>query len=267
MAIIFFLLAVTAWSSLILVQPVGLDPSIDNLQTLINHDLTDFSILTLPVNSIANLILSTSGNNHHIPKTSAPKNLWESRLYGILLKGTAGSEIAVIQDLDGTNERIVHTGDRIGEARIVSIQRNRLELDGPLGKDTLELSSRNKSGKIQSQSTTMSADTRSKIQVIDRKLIQDMLGQVDKFSKEITLQPVRHADGTPGGFRVSALKPLGTPAKMGLRRNDILTAVNRHQIISIEDVYRVLESAAHKSTLSLSILRNNQKMELNYVLR
>ncbi len=102
---------------------------------------------------------------------------------------------------------------------------------------------------------------------IDRKVLQKMLSQVDKLSEEITLQPVRLADGSPGGFRVTSLKPQGLMAKIKLRRNDVLEAVNRHRIVSVEDVYRVLESAAHQSTLSLRIIRNNQKLEMDYVLR
>lgn len=91
--------------------------------------------------------------------------------------------------------------------------------------------------------------------------------QVDRFSSEITLQPVRDADGAPAGFRVASLKPRGTLARMGLRRHDILVSVNHQHIVSLEDVFRVLEGAVHENTLTLSILRNHAEMELSYVIR
>jgi len=261
--ILFILLAVFAWSSLFIVRsPVSCHTTENNKSgnTSSNNYL---SLLNNPVGPAVNNIFASPGQNTTLSIETEEANSWESQFYDIQLKGTAGSEIAVIQDRDGTNERIVHINDLIGQAKIISIQRNILEISGPLGKETLILPS----GSTKSNSDSNLNNKQDRLQIINRQQITDMLSQVDRLSEEITIQPVRHADGTSAGFKISSIKPMGTLAKMGLRRNDTLTLVNRQQIVSIEDIYRVLESATHKSKLSLTILRDNQKMELNYVLR
>jgi len=200
---------------------------------------------------------------------------WESLRYGLLLKGTAGTDMAVIQDTDTRRERVVRPGESYGNARIESIHRNRVVLDGPLGREVLE---RPASAPSPQNSTDRPAETgpeqrggnamgQNTPRIIERRQLRALIGQVETLGREITLQPVRRADGTPAGFRVTATKPRGILAGMGVRRRDILTAVNQREIVTLEDVYRVLESAVHQNTLTLSILRNDAEMELNYVVR
>ncbi len=216
---------------------------------------------------------------------------WESRFYGVALKGTAGSEMAVIRGLDDGVERIVKPGDTVGNGRVAAIGRNFLELDGPSGREMLRLPTGDRAGSKPgdaSRSTGGSSRSNSDgdyvaagdratgkavmpgsgdLQIVERQLLRDLVTQVDALSREITLAPVRHADGTPAGFRITAIRPRGLLARMGLRRGDTLLAVNAQKIQTLEDAYRTLESTFHQNTLALTILRNQQNMELTYVIR
>ena len=261
---IIFILAILAICSWIIVPSINTEPVPVPNQTQTNQELKDFEKICEPLKLSQSQLFRLPGNNN---LTTAPlsANSWESTLYGVQLKGTAGNSMAVIANLDGSNERIAHVDDRVGDAEITRIDRNRIELTGPAGPETLELPGL--STRKQPMSSDGSVDEAGNLRVINRSTLRSMVEQVDNLSQEITLQPVRHADGTPAGFRVTALKPMGLLAKMGIRRKDILTSVNGSRIISLEDVYRVLESAVNRESLTLELQRNNQKMELTYVLQ
>lgn len=233
-------------------------------QILTDISLADFSVPLKP-SSYRIFSISTDGESQ-LPEESISLP-WESHVYGIRLKGTVGSNMAVIQNRDGSNERVIHIGESMGKATVTKIARNLLELAGPLGTETLRLPVEKSTQTSNLTFDAISPATDGHPPVVQRQKLQKILTQLDRLSEEITLQPVRSADGTPGGFRITALKPRGLLAQMGFRRHDILTTVNTQRIVSVEDVYRVLESATHQNSLTINILRNNQKMELNYVLQ
>lgn len=204
----------------------------------------------------------------------------ESARYGIALKGTAGSEMAVIMDLADSTERVVRQGDAVGTGRITAIGRNTIEIDGPAGHDLLRLPALDRTdppappdpspgvAAAPFKSTAGSAaNSTGDLQIIDRNDLRDLVTRVEALGEEIALQPVRGADGAPAGFRITALKPRGLLARMGLRRDDTLLTVNREPIRTLEDAYRVLGSTFHQNTLELTIRRNQQNMEFSYVIR
>ncbi|HPQ41553.1 MAG TPA: PDZ domain-containing protein [bacterium] len=274
LTIIVLLVSAGIASAVFFVGTIDANPLSDRNQTQTIDPNTSFADFYSPVDSAADRLFEPP-RREASDAPPAPHPPWESPRYGIILKGTAGSEMAVILNAGTGAETVVRPGDTIGNVRIVSIRRNRLELDGPLGSDILERPSEPSTLEPAGSGSITGVDSISPgvpessaaIRVIERSELQTMVGQVDRLGSEISLQPVRDAVGRSAGFRVTALKPRGTLARMGLRRHDILVSVNHQQIVSLEDVFRVLESAAHETTLTLSILRNKTEMELNYVIR
>lgn len=174
--------------------------------------------------------------------------------------------MAVIQNLADGSEHVVRAGESIGSGKITAIGRNYIELDGAAGHDLLKLPS-GEMERVRAGETADRRDGDGNILVIDRETLRDLVTRVDALSSEITLQPVRHADGSGAGFRITAIKPRGLLARMGLQKDDTLLAVNSNTIQTVEDAFRIMESTIHQNTLSLAIRRNQQKMELTYVIR
>lgn len=236
-----------------------------------NKDVFDTETAIIPLANAADQLFAIPKISDETETETSEKAPWESRLYRLVLKGTAGTALAVVQDIDGGAEIIVRPGDTIGHARVVRIERNLLELDGASGRDILQLPAGDH-GSTQPASRHMKASPRfgsmdGELFVIEREKLRDLTTRVDALSNDISLLPVRDADGESAGFRIASLNPDGLFEQMGLFVGDIVTSVNGQTILTVEDAYRVLGSAPHQNTLSLSILRERQPMEIDYVIR
>lgn len=236
-----------------------------------NKDVFDTETAIIPLANAADQLFAIPKISDETETETSEKAPWESRLYRLVLKGTAGTALAVVQDIDGGAEIIVRPGDTIGHARVVRIERNLLELDGASGRDILKLPAGDH-GSTQPASRHMKASPRfgsmdGELFVIEREKLRDLTTRVDALSNDISLLPVRDADGESAGFRIASLNPDGLFEQMGLFVGDIVTSVNGQTILTVEDAYRVLGSAPHQNTLSLSILRERQPMEIDYVIR
>ena len=281
LAIIFLALAVGTWVAFFTVNSAPADPL--DATEIIHYSEQDTSRssfseqLPASVNQLFAIPETPADAARSVLRTSPS----ESALYGIALKGTAGSEMAVIMDLADSTERVVRQGDAVGSGRISAIGRNTIEIDGPAGHDLLRLPAPDRAGPPDPdpssgvaaapfRSTAGRSDnnnTTGDLQIIDRNDLRDLVTRVEALGEEMALQPVRGADGTPAGFRITALKPRGLLARMGLRRDDTLLTVNREPIRTLEDAYRVLGSTFHQNTLELTIRRSQQNMEFTYVIR
>ncbi len=185
---------------------------------------------------------------------------WISRRYHLELKGTVAGEMAVVTDLETRREHIVSMGESMDGYRVEEIGRNRLVISGTEGRETLILPS-------ESDPASSAAEDPDAVRVIERKTLSELLGSVDKLAAEISLKPVREAEGGLAGYRITALKPRGTLAGMGLRKNDLLKTINGQQIRTPEDVYRVLESTVHDNNLTVTIRRSSSDLQYHYQIR
>jgi type II secretory pathway component PulC len=235
-----------------------------------NKGVSAADVFSGPLPDAVNRLFANPGAGLETDTPESERVPWESRLYRVVLKGTAGTALAVVQEMDGGPEIIVRPGDTAGSARVVRIERNLLELDGPLGRDILRLPTGDRDAVqrgIPDPAAYRTGSPEGSLHVIDREKLRDLTTRVDALSSEITLQPVRDAEGSPAGFRIAFLNPGGVFEQMGLQPGDTVTAVNGHPILTIEDAYRVLESTPHQNMLTLSVLRDRQNMEIHYVIR
>ncbi len=211
-----------------------------------------------PEDDYQKLSMLFQGANHTIASlTPQSRNRWVSQWYGMELKGTVAGELAVVQDLTSDQERVLHMGERLGDATITSIHRNRIVLEGSAGREELILPS-------DARTFDTSSESSGDLRVIPRKDLQKLTERLDRLAEEITLQPMQDADGDLLGYQITMLRPQGLLARMGLRKNDILRNVNSQNLSTMEDVYRVLEEAIHDTEIRLSISRNSHDMQLAY---
>ena len=98
---------------------------------------------------------------------------------------------------------------------------------------------------------------------IDRALIREYTQNPEKIWKNIGLYEVK-SDGKLEGFKVRFVRR-GTPfEKLGLKRGDIIKAINGEPIVDYATPMRMLKSADTIDDLSLIIERNHEGQELKY---
>ncbi len=98
---------------------------------------------------------------------------------------------------------------------------------------------------------------------IDRSLIREYTQNPEKIWKNIGLYEVKK-DGRLDGFKVRFVRR-GTPfEKLGLKRGDIIKAINGEPIVDYATPMRMLKSADTIDDLSLIIERNHEEQELKY---
>ena len=89
---------------------------------------------------------------------------------------------------------------------------------------------------------------------------------IDKVWKDIGVGEHR-VNGVLDGFKVNFVKRGSDFEKLGLKRGDILTAVNGQELNSYNAAFSFYKEMNNIENLTLSIKRNNQDMELEYEIK
>jgi general secretion pathway protein C len=101
------------------------------------------------------------------------------------------------------------------------------------------------------------------ITFVPRTLIRDYTQNLDKIWRNIGIDPEKRGKELLG-FRVRFVRRGSPFEKLGLRRGDIITAINGeplHDLGTVMEAYRSIDSM---DGLTLTVKRNNKEVELNY---
>jgi len=99
--------------------------------------------------------------------------------------------------------------------------------------------------------------------IVDRSLIDHYTKNMNDIYKNIGIRDIKK-NGKIDGFRITFVKR-GTPfAKLGLRRGDVLKAVNGQPLDSYKAAFDAYKSVNDTQGLTLTIKRGNKEMELEY---
>ncbi len=101
------------------------------------------------------------------------------------------------------------------------------------------------------------------VKKIDRSLIREYTENPDKIWKNIGLYEVKENDRL-AGFKVRFVRRGSPFEKLGLRRGDIIKAINGEPIVDYATPMRMLRSADTIDDLSLTVERNHEEQELKY---
>jgi len=215
--------------------------------------------MTPSLSGISN-VFSLPEIEHEAAQDLETGETWISRAYGIALKGTVSEELAIVEMLDSGKERLLHPDDQINGGTVSGIKRNHLEISGVKGDVILTLPLK----RTGENKTTHSS---ARVKTLNRAELSGIMQRIDKLSQEISLTPLRGADGGLFGYKITALKPGGLIGRMGMRKNDILISVNDVAVRTPEDVYRTFGEAYHANRLTLQLRRNQRDMEFVYQIR
>jgi len=104
---------------------------------------------------------------------------------------------------------------------------------------------------------------RGETKVISRNLIEDYTQNPDKIWKNIGLYEVKNGDKLDG-FKVRFVRKGSPFEKLGLKRGDVIKAINGEPITDYATPMRMLRDADTIDDLSLTIERNHEEQELKY---
>ncbi|WP_373029964.1 PDZ domain-containing protein [Sulfurovum sp.] len=99
--------------------------------------------------------------------------------------------------------------------------------------------------------------------IIDKSLVDHYAKNMDDIYKNIGISEVKKGNDLQG-FRISFVRK-GTPfAKLGVKRGDVIKAINGQKIDSYDAAFDVYKNISNIDNLTLVIERGKEEMELEY---
>ncbi len=101
------------------------------------------------------------------------------------------------------------------------------------------------------------------ITMIDKSLLDHYSKNLNDIWKNIGMKEVMK-NGHINGFKVNFVKRGSNFSKLGLRRGDIIKSVNGQELNSYNSAFEIYKNIDSIESLTLTILRGKEEMELNY---
>jgi len=99
--------------------------------------------------------------------------------------------------------------------------------------------------------------------IIDKSLIDHYAKNMDDIYKNIGIAEVKKGNVLQG-FRISFVRKGSPFAKLGVRRGDVIKAINGQEIDSYQAAFGVYKNISNIDNLTLVIERDKEEMELEY---
>jgi len=99
--------------------------------------------------------------------------------------------------------------------------------------------------------------------LVDRSVIDYYTAHMDDIYKNIGIRDMKKGD-TLMGFQVTFVRRNSPFAKLGLRRGDILKAINGEALTSYSAAFNAYNNIKDVAAITLTIERGNKEMELEY---
>lgn len=99
--------------------------------------------------------------------------------------------------------------------------------------------------------------------IVDRSLVAHYANNMEEIMKDIGISDQREGQNLKG-FRVTFVRKNSHFSKLGLRRGDMIKAINGQEITSYNDAMNAYKNIDKMSGLSLTVTRGKEEMELEY---
>lgn len=93
--------------------------------------------------------------------------------------------------------------------------------------------------------------------------LQWALGNLDKLSREARFVP-NFQDGEANGVKVFSIRRNSLPRALGLKNNDVLTAINGNSLSDLSKAMELYGKLLNERSFSLEVLRNGEKVTMEY---
>jgi general secretion pathway protein C len=102
---------------------------------------------------------------------------------------------------------------------------------------------------------------------IKRSYLNSYINDLDKIWQDISIVENRDKQGHIDGFKVDNINTNSVFSKLGLKRYDIIKAVNNTRLKSYNDAFSIYKKINKITNLNMLILRNGREMELEYEIK
>lgn len=170
---------------------------------------------------------------------------------------------AIIEEPKKKNQEIFLIGDTIfDEAKLTSIQPDRVEIERNGAKEVLMLDSTPDSG---DSSTSGSGATSDSI-VVDEAELDRALENLPLLLTQARAVPF-FKEGRAVGLRLFAIKSGSLFEKIGLQNGDVLKTVNGNSLGDLSQAMQLFQKLKEERSITVVLDRNLQEKEFNYQIR
>ena len=99
--------------------------------------------------------------------------------------------------------------------------------------------------------------------IIEKSLLEHYTKNMDDIYKNIGVKEVKRGDKIEG-FRITFVKRGSPFAKLGVRRGDVIKAINGQELTSYKEAFDAYKNIGESQNVTLVIQRGNKEMELEY---
>jgi type II secretion system protein C len=229
------------------------------------HPLEDYGIIT-ERNLFGVSEVEASALQEDLDLEGLPVSM---KVAGFKLLGTVASDdstksFAILDNPSTRKQELYREGDKVGEALIKKILRNKVVLNTDKGDEvlTVELKENPESTKIArapvgSETPAAQSSTIS----LDRSEVDPYFSDLNQLKEQIRTHPIEE-DGVPAGFLIRNIKRGSILWKMGLRDRDVITGVNGGSITSPDEAERLFQILKEGGEISIEIKRRGRPQVL-----
>ena len=233
----------------------------------------DDSILSSPLFSVSSGLQVQAPGEEGPLLTESPL-LKKYELNGVILISGRKS-IALIRRAGQRESEIYRKGDRLDNAEIIKIERDRVLLND--GRNTIVLPMyyryMNKTARaspVPAQEKVAAerfSDAKEIKKVLSRSDVETKVFQkVNELLTQIAISPYMN-DGKMEGLRLVRVPRNNIVYELGGRSGDILRRVNGHEINQIDQMYKLWDNIKDDSFISVDLERNNQIFTYSFDIR
>jgi general secretion pathway protein C len=103
--------------------------------------------------------------------------------------------------------------------------------------------------------------------VLDRSTLNNNLSNMAELFTQVRAIPNLGADGESNGFKLSEIQPDSIFQQIGLRDGDVLTGVGGQTVGDPSKAMQLLGALRNQSSISLTVMRGGQPVQLQYSIR
>jgi general secretion pathway protein C len=206
-------------------------------------------------------------------KAPVPQSELRLALKGTII-GSPENTFAIIEELDKKKERLYHLHDKVKDAEIVKIQRERIIISRA-GKEEMLLIFQEKKSKAFSQrgksrppaksrrrrlSRSSEGDRNTK--VLKREDVVRGTSSIQRLMTQLRIKP-HFSSGNPDGFMISHIQKGSLVERAGLQNGDVIKGINDIKIDSPSELLKAYRNLNDASLIEIEIEREGQKRNIS----
>jgi len=194
----------------------------------------------------------------------------------VLLGIYKSSDTVVVTVQKGSKTTVLSKGEAISGFTLVDATRKEAFFEKNGKNYTLKFKKKKRSAAAKSMISTVKTPQKEEpkadiyeddgIKVVKRDMIQDYMKKPKDIWKDIGISEIKNGKDITG-FRVRFVRKDSGFEKLGIKRGDIILAINGERLDSYQDAFSAYKNIQTIENLTLTIKRKNQEMELDYEIK